>query len=272
MKLLAIDSSGLVASVAILENGTLLAEYTVNYKKTHSQTLLPMLEEIAGMIELDLQTVDAIAVAGGPGSFTGLRIGSATAKGLGLALDKPLIQVPTVDGLAYNLWGAGSLVCPLMDARRNQTYTGLYCFGEGGMEILFPQCAVGIEEMISNVNNFEQDVVFLGDGVPVFRDYIEGHCQVPYTFAPAHMNKQRAAAVAALGQEYYRSGRVQTAAEHCPEYLRLAQAERERLAAAKAEAGKEERPGEKAEVGKGERPGEKTEAGKDGPKVEETYE
>ena len=122
------------------------------------------------------------------------------------------------------------------------------------------------------INNFEQDVVFLGDGVPVFRDYIEGHCQVPYTFAPAHMNKQRAAAVAALGQEYYRSGRVQTAAEHCPEYLRLAQAERERLAAAKAEAGKAERPGEKAEVGKGERPGEKTEAGKDGPKVEETYE
>ena len=104
MKILALDSSGLVASVAVVEEDQLLAEYTVNYKKTHSQTLLPMLDEIAKMIELDLETIDAIAVAAGPGSFTGLRIGSATAKGLGLALKKPLIPVPTVDALAYNLY------------------------------------------------------------------------------------------------------------------------------------------------------------------------
>ena len=100
MKILSLDSSGMVASVAILEDERLLAEYTVNYKKTHSQTLLPMLQEIAQMVELDLETVDAIAVAGGPGSFTGLRIGSATAKGLGLALKKPLVHVPTLEGLA----------------------------------------------------------------------------------------------------------------------------------------------------------------------------
>lgn len=250
MKVVGLDSSGLVASVAVVEDDNLLAEYTVHYKKTHSQTLLPMLEEIARMIELDLHTVDAIAVAGGPGSFTGLRIGSATAKGLGLALDKPLVQVPTVDGLAYNLWGAKGLVCPLMDARRNQTYTGLYCFGTEGMETLIPQCAVGIEEIVGSVNEFEQEVVFLGDGVPVFRAYIEENCRVPYTFAPAHMNKQRAASVAALGQEYYRSGRLQTAAEHRPEYLRLAQAERERLAAEKAGQRKEGRAVERAVVQK----------------------
>ena len=117
MKILALDSSGLVASVAVVEDDNMLAEYTVNYKKTHSQTLLPMLDEIGKMIELDLSTVDAIAVAAGPGSFTGLRIGSATAKGLGLALDRPLISVPTVDGLAYNLYGSRDMVCPLMDAR-----------------------------------------------------------------------------------------------------------------------------------------------------------
>ena len=97
MTILAIDSSGLVASVAVVEDGVLIAEYTMNYKKTHSQTLLPMLDAVAKMIELDLKTVDAIAVAKGPGSFTGLRIGSATAKGLGLALDVPLIEIPTVD-------------------------------------------------------------------------------------------------------------------------------------------------------------------------------
>ena len=110
MKILGLDSSGLVASVAVVEDDNLLGEYTSNYKKTHSQTLLPMLDELAGMIELDLATVDAIAIAGGPGSFTGLRIGSATAKGLGLALKKPIVSVPTVDALAYNLVGHQSLV------------------------------------------------------------------------------------------------------------------------------------------------------------------
>lgn len=102
MKILAFDSSGLVASVAVLEEERMIAEYTVNYKKTHSQTLLPMLDEVVKMTELDLNEIDAIAVAAGPGSFTGLRIGSATAKGLGLALDKPLVSVPTLEGIAFN--------------------------------------------------------------------------------------------------------------------------------------------------------------------------
>ncbi len=110
MKILAIDSSGLVASVAVVEDETLLAEFTIDYKKTHSQTLLPMLDQMAKMIELDLNSIDAIAIAGGPGSFTGLRIGSATAKGLGLALDKPLLHIPTVDALAYNLYGVETLI------------------------------------------------------------------------------------------------------------------------------------------------------------------
>ena len=128
MKILAIDSSSLTASVAIVEDDITIAEYTVNYKKTHSQTLLPMLDEIVKMTEQDLSTIDAIAVAAGPGSFTGLRIGSATVKGLAQALDRPVISVPTVDGLAGNLYGTDKVVCPIMDARRNQTYTGLYEF------------------------------------------------------------------------------------------------------------------------------------------------
>lgn len=230
MKILGLDSSGLVASVAVVEEENLLAEYTVNYKKTHSQTLLPMLDEIVKMTELDLQTIDAIAVAGGPGSFTGLRIGSATAKGLGFALGKPLIQIPTVDGLAYNLWGSQDLVCPLMDARRNQTYTGLYDFCDGDMQVIVAQCAVGIDEIVEIINQKKRSVVFLGDGVPVFCDFIKENCKVPYCFAPPHMNKQRGAAVAALAVRYFREGKIQTAAEHRPDYLRLSQAERERLA------------------------------------------
>ncbi len=230
MKILGLDSSGLVASVAVAEEGNLLAEYTVNYKKTHSQTLLPMLDELVKMIELDLHTIDAIAIATGPGSFTGLRIGSATAKGLGFALDKPLVEIPTVDGLAYNLWGSSDVVCPLMDARRNQTYTGLYEFVDGKMQVIRQQCAVGIDEIIANINQLDRSVIFLGDGVPVFNDYIQENCKVPFSFAPAHMNKQRGAAVAALAFLYVEEGKVQTAAGHRPDYLRLSQAERERLA------------------------------------------
>ena len=119
MKILALDSSGLVASVAVMEDDTMLAEYTMNYKKTHSQTLLPMLDQIVDMIGLDLQTLDLIAVAAGPGSFTGLRIGAATVKGLGYALKCPVAAVPTVDALAWNLYGSKVLVCPMMDARRS---------------------------------------------------------------------------------------------------------------------------------------------------------
>ena len=227
MKILALDSSGLVASVAVAEDDNLLGEYTINHKKTHSQTLLPMLDEVARMIELDMNTIDAIAVAGGPGSFTGLRIGSATAKGLGLALDVPIVNVPTLDALAYNLWGTDKAVCPLMDARRQQAYTGIYEFTDGKLHAIVPQCAVGIDEIIAKVGELGREVIFLGDGVDVFSSYISENCNVRYSYAPASVNKQRAASVAALGMEMYREGKAETAADHKPDYLRLSQAERE---------------------------------------------
>lgn len=228
MKILGIDSSGIVASVAVTEGETLLAEYTVNYKKTHSQTLLPMLDEVAKMTELDLDTIDAIAVAAGPGSFTGLRIGSATAKGLGLALKKPLIPVPTADALAYNLYDVKGLICPIMDARRNQVYTGIYRFEDHKLSAVKEQFAAGILELLEELNSLGEEVTFLGDGVPVFCEKIKENLKVPYSFAPAHVNRQRAAAVAALGEVYYKEGKAQSAVEHTPDYLRVSQAERER--------------------------------------------
>lgn len=236
MKILGLDSSGIVASVALVEDDVLLAEYTVNYKKTHSQTLLPMLDELVRMTELDLNTVDAIAVAAGPGSFTGLRIGSATAKGLGLALDKPLIAVPTVETLAYNLYDTTGLICPIMDARRSQVYTGIYQYEAHKLTIVQEQMAVPITELLEQLGELKKPATFLGDGVPVFRDVIARTMKTAYSFAPAHLNKQRAGAVAALGarcyEDYLTGGplgnRVQTAREHTPEYLRMSQAERER--------------------------------------------
>ncbi|MGC4019443.1 MAG: tRNA (adenosine(37)-N6)-threonylcarbamoyltransferase complex dimerization subunit type 1 TsaB [Muricomes sp.] len=211
MRVLAIDSSGLTATVAVVEEDRTIAEYTIDYKKTHSQTLLPMIDEVVKMIELDLETIDAIAVSGGPGSFTGLRIGSATAKGLGLALGKPLIHIPTVDGLAYQVYGCEDIICPILDARRSQVYTGLYTFSkragtkegtkrvEPVFQVLKMQMAVSIEELIHHLNVYRKPVVFLGDGVPVFSEIIEQNIQVPYSFAPPHMSRQRAAAVEASG-------------------------------------------------------------------------
>ncbi len=249
MKILALDSSGLTASVALTEDDNLIAEYTIQYKKTHSQTLLPMLEEIRNMVELDLSTVDAIAVAAGPGSFTGLRIGSATAKGLAFAMEKPIIPVPTLEGLAYQMYGSDDVVCPIMDARRSQVYTGIYAFVPGDrekeraqdsaaqstadayeydMRVIKEQCAVSFDEIAEALNQLGRPVVFVGDGIPVFRERMREVLRVPYTLAPAHRNRQSAACIAALGRVYYAQGRIVSGAEHVPEYLRLSQAERER--------------------------------------------
>ena len=241
MRILAIDSSGLVATVAVVEEeneiSKTIAEYTINYKKTHSQTLLPMLDEIVKMTDMDLDKIDAIAVAGGPGSFTGLRIGSATAKGLGLALKKPLIHIPTVDGLAYNLCYTDRIICPIMDARRNQVYTGIYQMDGDKLQVLEAQMAVGIDELAKKLCTYGKPVIFLGDGVPVHKERLEKELMTDQdiAFAPAHMNQQRAATVGMLGIQYYKEGKTETAMEHKPDYLRVSQAEREREERLKAE-------------------------------------
>lgn len=229
MKILALDSSGLVASAAVLDDHTLLAEYTVNHKKTHSQTLLPMIDEIMRMLDMDITEIDAIALAGGPGSFTGLRIGSATAKGLGLALDKPLVPVPTVDALACNLSEVSdSLIVPMMDARREQVYTGIYRFAEGRLQVIHEQWPAPVTELAAMLNERGEKAVLLGDGVPVYQERLQELLQIPYRVAPAHLSRQRAGAVGYLALQYLAEGKTVPAAEHVPEYLRLSQAERER--------------------------------------------
>ncbi len=245
MKLIGIDSSGLVASVAIMEDNKLVAEYTVNNKKTHSQTLLPMLDEIVKSTGLEMKEIDAIAIAAGPGSFTGLRIGSATAKGLGLALKKPIVPVSTVEALAYNMYGTNSLVCPIMDARRNQVYTGVYEFVKEElnnaekenerigfccyrMKTVKEACAVPVEEIAAFINETGREVIFLGDGVPVFTEQLITLMKVSFSFAPAHLALQKAGCVAGLGMDKFKAGIFEEAAAHSPEYLRLSQAERER--------------------------------------------
>lgn len=250
MRILGIESSSLVASAAIYEDGITMAEYTVDFKMTHSQTLLPMIDEMVKLVGIDLNTIDAIAVSGGPGSFTGLRIGSATAKGLGLALNKPLIHVPTLDATAYNLFGASGLICPIMDARRNQVYTGVYCYTDHRLDTVWEQDTMSIEALAEGLNCLDHEVIFLGDGVAVYREKLEALLTIPFSFAPAHVNRQRAAAVGALAEVYYKEGKIQTAEEHEPEYLRKSQAERERAereSVKHADVLKKQKNGEKSE-------------------------
>lgn len=231
MKLLAIESSSLVASAAILEDDIIVAEYTVNHKVTHSQTLLPMIDEILTMTQTDKKSLDAIAVSGGPGSYTGLRIGSATAKGLGMALNIPLIHVPTIDAMAYNAYGYNGLVCPIMDARRSQVYTGIFAFERGSMTALLENTACTVDELILRLKEFAlgRRILFIGDGIPVYRGILSESLgeEYAYEFAPASLNRQRAASVAVLGGIYFAEGKTEKAGEHVPEYLRLSQAERE---------------------------------------------
>ena len=227
MKILGIDSSGLVASAAIADEKNIIAEFTVNNKQTHSQTLLPMIEKVVDMSGIELEQIDAIAIAAGPGSFTGLRIGSATAKGIGLALKKPIVSVPTLEGIAYRVSVFDGLICPIMDARRGQVYTGIYKADGDGLTCLSEQKAVDIHDILKELEDDEK-VIFLGDGVEVHRETIENELKNEFVFAPVHLSKQSAAAVAVLGSIYFEQGKAESADEHKPIYLRKSQAERER--------------------------------------------
>ena len=218
-----------MAGCALWEDGTLTAEYSVQYKKKHSQSLVPMLEEMREMVDLDLSGIDFIAVTSGPGSFTGLRIGAATVKGLGLALDKPVLPVPTVDSLACNLYGTDRLICPLMDARRQQVYTGIY-ENRDGLNVLHPQCVTALADIAEELNQLGREVIFLGDGVPVNEKALGDLMKVPYYLAPAHLNRQRAAATAVRAAQIYEEkgeDALVSSDDFRPEYLRVPQAERE---------------------------------------------
>ena len=243
MNILAIDSSGLTASVALMKNGLITAEYIVNNKKTHSQTLLPMIDEIMKASETDPKELDGIAISKGPGSFTGLRIGSATAKGLGLALDIPIAEVSTLDALGYNLYGnEGCIICPIMDARRQEVYTAAYEFipGENSLSDnvykwkplrqnkVIAEQAVPLEKMLKELEMLGKKVIFNGDGVSVYADIISKVFGCEYRFAPKTLLYQRAGSVAVLGEQILLDNGAVNADEHVPVYLRKSQAERER--------------------------------------------
>lgn len=225
MKVLAIDTASEVATAAVVEDDVLLGECVLNHKMTHSQKIMPMVESLLENLELDVNDIDVFAVANGPGSFTGLRIGVAAIKGLAHAANKPVVGISTLAGLAYNLPWAEHIIVPIMDARRNNVYTASYIWDEEFRELAEPE-AISIEECVESCSNF-LDTIFVGDGVKVYGDYIKERLGEHALFAPASALRQRASSIAMLAMEKAKKGETQHYSELAPFYLRKSQAERE---------------------------------------------
>lgn len=245
MVILGVEAAAGVAGAAITCDDRLLAEIYYNNKKTHSQTILPMIKEVLEESGYSDKTgeIDGIAVTAGPGSFTGLRIGSATVKGLAYAWKKPILAVPTMDSMAVLGAGLTGLVCPIMDARRNQVYTGIYSYTAEPkydfpqsvkledniyMNCELQQTSMGIDELADKLNSIGEAVTFLGDAVLLHREFLKSSVSNAVSFMPAYANTGRAAAVAVLGKAYLEQGKQQDSFEHAPDYLKVSQAERVR--------------------------------------------
>jgi universal bacterial protein YeaZ len=226
MKILAVDTSASVASVAVMEDGVLLGEYSINNKKTHSQKLLPMINELLKNLDISVKEMDYFAASSGPGSFTGLRIGITTIKTLAYSADKPVIAVPTLDALANNVAPSEALVCPMMDARNSQVYTALYTAEKGAVQNITEYMGIHITELCNILNGKNKRVILLGDGVAIHKAFINESLKVSFDFAPASSILQRAASVAEVAMQMLVDKRQQSSFDMVPFYLRKSQAER----------------------------------------------
>lgn len=226
MLILALDSTAVAASVALCDDEKMLADYTVNLGNTHSETLLPMMEAVMKAAHITVSDIDLFAVSAGPGSFTGVRIGVATVKGLAFGKDKPCIGVSTLEALAYNLIGFEGIACPVMNARRSQVYTALFeVNGTAELRRLTPDRAISIAELEAELLTQIRPVYLSGDGYEITR---EGFSRFVVPQTPKILIPQNAYSVAMCALKQYRDGVRTTDIELSPVYLRLSQAERER--------------------------------------------
>ncbi len=225
MIILALDSTAKAAAVALLDDRRLLAKDMHDDGNTHSSTLLPMVERLLAEQNLTANDIDLFTASVGPGSFTGVRIGAATVKGLAFGKNKPCVPVSALEALAYNLRGTDGIVCPLMDARRGQFYTALFRVSGGKVERLMPDAARSGEEIAETLQQ-HPGVHLVGDGAKVALPFFEG---LDVTLAPEESLLADGESVALCALELYESGVQVTDAEFAPTYLRLPQAERERL-------------------------------------------
>jgi len=225
MKILAVDTTAASASAALCENDYLLGEFYVNIRQTHSETLMPEIDGLLRHCHVDIAEIQLFAVANGPGSFTGVRIGVAAIKGLALPRGIPCAAVSPLEAAAMNLPFYSSIICAVMDARRNQVYNGLFESSGEGLTRLCCDRAIGIDELEKELIFTEKNVILVGDGAKLcYNEFKDKHC---VSIAPERLRFQRASGVAQAGLRAFLDGKFVSAAELRPFYLRLPQAERE---------------------------------------------
>lgn len=224
MLTLGIEASGRSAGAALLRDGRLLSEYSLNVGLTHSETLLPLIEALLKASGVSLSDLDLIAVSAGPGSFTGLRIGASTAKGLALPGGIPLLPVSTLEGLMQNVSEFPGYVHPILDARRSQVYTASYLHGEK----VLPEEAVSMESLMEKIRSFPGKQLFLGDGVFPYRELLSECLGEKLVLASPANLLQRASSIAILGERNF--SLAKSAEKFRLHYVRKPQAEREREA------------------------------------------
>lgn len=225
MKILAVDSTATTASVAILEDERLLAEYTVSGGNTHSETLLPMIESALNTLKLTVPDIDLFACSAGPGSFTGVRIGAAVIKGLAFGRgENSCVGVSTLEALAYNLVGHAGLICPVMNARRSQVYTALFESDGAKLTRITEDAPMMISELDAMLSGYGRPVRFCGDGYSITLAELK-NCE--YIATPDRSVCQSAYSVARVALDKYRAGGAVSDTELVATYLRPCQAERE---------------------------------------------
>ncbi len=226
MKLLAFETSAQTASVAVVTLDGVLGEITMNTGHTHSERLMPAMDALLSQLGLGLEHLHGLVVSSGPGSFTGIRIGVATVKGLAHGAGLPVIPVSSLEGMAWNLAGFGGVVCPIMDARRDQVYTALFDCAQELPERLMADCGLSIEELIAVLKERDEPIWFVGDGILRFRETLEEAMGHRARFPQKHLWLQRAASLgmaALMGPEHLKPSSYQEAQ---PQYLRKTEAER----------------------------------------------
>lgn len=228
MKILALESSAVACSVALCEDGELIAQSFQNNGLTHSRTLMPMCEDLLKNCGLTLGDVELIAVAAGPGSFTGLRIGVAAAKGLAWSLDKPCVGVSTLEAMAWTAAHMDGDLCPAMDARRGQIYNARFTARDGVPSRLTPDRAIALADLAQELKGVKKTQIIVGDGAALCYNYLQEQ-SISARLAPPHLRCQSAWGVARAALERARQGELTDAGGLVPVYLRLSQAERERL-------------------------------------------
>jgi tRNA threonylcarbamoyladenosine biosynthesis protein TsaB len=227
MRILAIDTSSSAATVAVMNEEKLESEIFLNYKLQHSVMLFPMIEDVLKMLQITTEDIDAVAVSGGPGSFTGLRIGVAAAKGIAQGGNKKFVAISSLDSMAFQQVGFDGIICPIMDALRDNVYTGLFTWQGGELFKIKDYDALHIEELLAILEQREEKVMFCGDAVKLHTAVIEERLKEKACFSPLSSTMPKASSIAELALIKLKSGDEDSIYTYSPIYIRKSQAERE---------------------------------------------